>query len=93
MTTFILDDESEQTTLGEFLESAGDRVIELRLEDGTLVATIVLSRDDLGVDYEALVAEAERNIDEIRRRMQEPLSKAITTDQLLQRLESSTSGT
>lgn len=67
-------------------------MIEIRHADGALVATIVLSRDDAGVDYDALIAEAEKDIDEIRRRRQEPLSKDITTDELLARLHALDAG-
>jgi hypothetical protein len=86
MTTLVLDEVTRKTTLGELLEFASDRVVEVRHEDGTLVATVVLSRDDAGVDYDRLVAEAERDIDELRRRANDP-RPALSTLEFIAALE------
>ncbi len=86
MTTLVLDEVTGQTTLGELLKFASDRVIEVRHDDGTLAGTIVLSRDDGGVDYDRLVAEAERDIDELRRRANDP-RPALSTLEFIAALE------
>jgi hypothetical protein len=86
MTTLVLDDRTGQTTLGKLLESASDRVIEVRHEDGALVATIILSRNDACVDYDKLVAEAERDIDELRMRANDP-RPALSTMEFIAALE------
>jgi hypothetical protein len=67
MTTLVLSKTSEQTTIGELLRNAADPVIEIRSEDGDLMATVTLATAD-DFDYTPYMAEVERNIEELERR-------------------------
>lgn len=86
MTTLVLDKATEQTTLGEILRNAADSIIEIRSEEGDLMATVTLpqaSQDDF--DYRPYMAEARRAVDEHLQRP--PTSRpALTTRELLDSL-------
>ena len=68
MTTFVLDDQSETTTLAEVLRTATDRVIEIRRQDGRLVATLQLAGDDEKFDYAPHMPEAKAAVERYLRR-------------------------
>ncbi len=86
MTTLVLDEKFERTTIGEVLSSVTDSVVEIRDEQGRLVAVLTFpGMDDEGIDYVPHIAWAERNIAELDRRAQDP-RPGVTTSELLERL-------
>jgi hypothetical protein len=85
MTTLVLSKTTERTTIGELLRNAADPVIEIRSEDGDLMATVTLATAD-DFDYTPYMADAERFVDEYLRRPPVDSSKCITTRELLDSL-------
>lgn len=51
MTTLVLDEKTEQTTIAELLREATGRTVEIRAADGELIATLELSTVKDGFDY------------------------------------------
>jgi hypothetical protein len=86
MTTLVLNRETEQMLLRDLVRQAGSGPIEVLREDGSL-AVMVTPPFDVDVDYGPLLAEAEANIEELRRRAAHP-GPWITTAELLAHLES-----
>jgi hypothetical protein len=74
--------------LGEFLRSAADDVIDICDPSGALLAKVLLKPEPEGENYASLLADAEANIAELRRRRVSDRSKDVTTAQLLARLKS-----
>lgn len=86
MTTLVLSKSTEQTTIGELLRDAVDPVIEIRSEDGDLMATVMLPSADDGFDYTPYMAEVERNIEELERRARDS-RPGLTTAEFLAELK------
>jgi hypothetical protein len=87
MTTLVLNDITEQTTIGEILRNAADPVIEIRSADGSLMATVTLSSaEDDDFDYGPYMSEAQRVVDEYRRRPPVDPADCLTTREFLDSL-------
>lgn len=84
MTTLVLNRETEQMLLRDLVRQAGSGPIEVLREDGSLAVMVTPPFD---LDYGPLLAEAEANIEELRRRAAHP-GPWITTAELLAHLES-----
>lgn len=85
MTTLVLDEKSEQTPIGSVIRSATDSVVEIRDENGSLVATLMFPDEDDDFDYEPFMAEAQRIVDEYKNRPPDP-RPALTTQEFLDSL-------
>lgn len=86
MTTLVLDEKFERTSIGEVLSSVTDSVVEIRDEGGRLVALLTFPGvEDEGIDYAPHVAWAEQNIAELDRRARDP-RPSLTTKELLESL-------
>jgi hypothetical protein len=87
MTTLVLDKKTERTAFGDVLNSITDSVVEIRNEQGSLVALLTLpgaEQDD--VDYAPHLAWAEEHVAELDRRARDK-RPGVTTEQLLQKLQ------
>jgi hypothetical protein len=91
MTTLVLSETTETTTIGELLRNAADPVIEIRSEDGDLMATVTLATAD-GFDYTPYLSDAERFVDEYLRKPPVDSSKCLTTRELLDSLHALETG-
>lgn len=86
MTTLVLDKKTARTALGDVLNSITDPVVEIRDEQGGLVALLTLpGGEDGGVDYAPHLAWAEAHVADLDRRARDP-RPGVTTEQLLQSL-------
>lgn len=72
MTTLLLDETTEQTTIGELLRGAMGRTVEIHDADGELIATLEMSTVKDGFDYGPYLPLVEREMDEIQRRAASP---------------------
>jgi hypothetical protein len=86
MTSIILNDESSRTPIGDILAAAGGPNIEIKNEQGALVAEIFLYPGPDNVSAAAM-AWAESEVDELRRRQRADRSKDVTTADLLRLAE------
>jgi hypothetical protein len=86
MTSIVLNDESSRTPIGELLASASDAVIEIKNEQGAVVAEIILHHGPDNISAAAM-AWAESEVDELRRRQRADRSKDVTTAELLKLAE------
>ncbi len=91
MTTLVLNETTEQTTIGEILSNPAGSVIEIRSEDGALMATVTLADAD-DFDYSPYIAEAQRFVDNYRRRPPVDASECLTTRELLDSLNALEAG-
>lgn len=89
MTTLVLDEKTEQTPIGALLRSAAEPVIEIRDEGGCLIATLTFPVEEDDFDYEPYMAEAQRFVDELKRRPPDPRPGLTTKEffESLRRLE------
>ncbi len=89
MTTLVLDENTEQTTIAELLREAAGQTVEIRDADGKLVATLLMSCEDDDFDYEPYMEEAQRIVDEYRSRPRDSRPPLTTKEFLdsLRRLE------
>lgn len=71
--------------VGELLRQATGDVVELRHPSGELVGTLLLHRPPTREEYAKFMAEAEAEIDELRRRAYRSES-GVTTAELLSKL-------
>lgn len=86
MTTFVLDKQSERTAIGDVLNSISDSIVEIRDEQGGLVALLTLPGGvERHIDYAPHLAWAEEHLAELDRRARDP-QPGVTTEQLLQSL-------
>ena len=86
MTTLVLDKKTERTAFGDVLNSITDSVVEIRNEQGGLVALLTLPGGEQGdVDYTPHLAWAEEHVAELDRRARDP-RPGVNTEQLLQKL-------
>ncbi len=85
METIVIDDQAGTLPIREVIRQATGELIELRQASGELVGTIVLHRVPSAEEYEAAIAAAEADIDELRRRAnsKEP---CLTTEELFAKL-------
>ena len=84
MTTFVLNEGNRQTPFDQVLQSASGGMMEVVDEDGKLVATLVLARDEASAARAASLTDEE--LAELRRRRALPRDKDVTTAQLLDQL-------
>lgn len=92
MTTIVLNEESSRVAIGDILASATGRVVEIKDQQGTVVAELVLHRPAEGNGADSAAAWAESEIEDIRRRRAADRSKDITTAELLRRAEEAVAG-
>ena len=81
MSDFVLNDQTAKTPLGELLSSATGEEIRITDESGKPVARILFPRRD---ESAGAVEEAEREIDELRKRRNADRSEDVTTRELLE---------
>lgn len=86
MVTFVLNDETAKTPIGEVLSCATDPLIEITDETGNVIGRIMLETDPDDAVYRALIEAAEADIEELRRRSRSSRENDVTTQQLLKRL-------
>jgi hypothetical protein len=85
MTTLVLDEKTEQTPIGSVIRSATDSVVEIRDEDGSLVATLMFPDEVDDFDYGPYMAEAQRVVEEYKSRPPDP-RPPLTTQEFLESL-------
>jgi hypothetical protein len=85
MTTLVLDEKSEQTPIGDVLRNASGDLLEIRDVNGDLMATVVISTVKAGFDYSPYLDEAQRIIDEHRRKPFDR-QRCLTTAELMEKL-------
>ncbi|MBW3595769.1 MAG: hypothetical protein KY475_00680 [Planctomycetes bacterium] len=83
MTSWVLNDETSKTAIGEVLALAMGSGLEIHDDSGQVVARIVVHPEAQHADDDALVQQAEADIDELRRRRSADRSDDVTTQQLL----------
>ena len=86
MTSIVLNEESSRTPIGDLLAAASGPVIEIKNEQGGVLAEIILHPGPDNVSA-AAIAWAESEVDELRRRQRADRSKDLTTAELLQLAE------
>ncbi len=86
MTTLVLDEKTEQTPIGDVLRNAAGDSIEIRDANGELMATVAMSTMNDGFDYGPYLDEAQRIIDEHRRKPFDR-KKCLTTAELMEKLK------
>ena len=89
MTTFIVDEQTSLTPIGEFFQSATDGIIEVRDEAGKLLATVIVpaGTDEEDRLYEELQQLCEQEADLLRERMSRSPTEGLTTAELIARLQ------
>ena len=91
MTSLVLNAETSKWPIGDVLASATAPVIEIKDEQGRLIAKIVLNTEVQLTDDSSLVEQAEGDIAELRRRRKMDRSGDVTTRELLARAQNLTS--
>lgn len=87
MTKIILDDERAKTPIGELIGSATDSEIQITDASGQPLARILLTPKGPGFPTPSAVADAEAEIDELRRRRDGSRDHDVTTSELLTRAQ------
>jgi hypothetical protein len=83
MTSWVLNAETAKTAIGDVLALAAGSGIEIQDETGNVVAKIIVNSESQRAGDDALVAQAEAEVDELRRRRSADRSRDVTTQQLL----------
>lgn len=86
MTTLVLDEKTELTTIAELLRQAAGQSVEIRDADGELIATLVAAIEEDDFDYEPYMEEAQRIVDEYQSRPPDP-RPPLTTKEFLDSLK------
>jgi hypothetical protein len=89
MKTFVVDDVSAQTPIGEFLQSVENGGIEIRKPSGALIATVIVPSAESDEDalYDEIFRVVEQDRELIERRSKTPLSQCLTTAEVFERLQ------
>jgi hypothetical protein len=83
MTSWVLNEESSRTAIGDVLALAAGSGVEIRDDAGRVVAKIIVSPEPQDSSEDRLVAQAESDPDELRRRRGADRSRDVTTAELL----------